>query len=398
VKSQKAPPSRAKHNHRPAQKPPVPVIGLEAEFTLLVDGNPRRPEMIFRDPRDFVRASMLPRTGKSYQLPTGGAVYFDTGVIEVATPIIEVGPGCCLRAVHSLWEQIHYIRGELDVLEKAGGKRMDLCGFSAHYNVSFPAEYENESRNVESLALLLCHLLPLPTMLLAANRQSTGVGVRPREGRIEITVDFTPDPELMAAAVSTAIGISHEVMAWKIYDLGQLAERGLPVIEGYKPRKHTSRKGWLARLECYPRNPFTADVNEADWLFRDGKMRSLRAAAHEIAEPFASRIEMMSDATTAEHAFAVLHGRARSLLDFEHRPPGYENVARERTWNRRSGRKLPLSNYERVIEQIVSKRPLWYKGIRYQPVQMVGWYEVAVREMRSGIRLVLTLDDLVSGG
>lgn len=376
----------------------MPVIGLEAEFTLLVDGKPRRPEMIFRDPRDFVRASMLPRTGKSYQLPTGGAVYFDTGVIEVATPIIEVGPGCCLRAVHSLWEQIYYIRGELDVLEKARGSRLDLCGFSAHYNVSFPAEYENESRNVGSLALLLCHLLPLPTMLLAANRQSTGVGVRPRDGRIEITVDFTPDPELTAAAVSTAIGISHEVMTWKSYDLTQIAELGIPVIEGYKPRKHTSRKGWLARLDCYPRNPFTADVNEADWLFRDGQMRSLRAAAQEIAAPFASRIEMMGDAITAEHAFAVLHGRARSLLDFENRPPGYENVARVRTWNRRSGRKLPLSNYERVIEQVVSKRPLWYKGIRYQPVQMVGWYEVAVREMRSGIRLVLTLDDLVSGG
>lgn len=397
MKSKKHHPSRSKYDHRPAQKPPVPVIGLEAEFTLLVDGKPRRPEMIFRDPRDFVRASMLPRTGKSYQLPTGGAVYFDTGVIEVATPIVELAPKCCLRAVHSLWEQIHYIRSELDVLEKTRGTRMDLCGFSAHYNVSFPSEYESESRNVEKLALLLSHMLPLPTMLLAANRQSTGVGVRPREGRIEITVDFTPDPELMAAAVSTAIGIAHAVMAWESYDLTQLAERDIPVIEGYKPRKHTSRKGWLARMDCYPRNPFTADVNEADWLFRDGLLRSMRGAAQEIATPFASHIEMMGDATTAEHAFAVLHGQARSLLDFEDRPPGYENVARDRKWNRRSGRKLPLSNYERVIEQVVSKRPLWYKGIRYQPVQMVGWYEVAVREMRSGIRLVLTLDDLASG-
>ena len=26
-------------------------------------------------------------------MPTGGAVYFDTGVIEVATPIIEIEPG-----------------------------------------------------------------------------------------------------------------------------------------------------------------------------------------------------------------------------------------------------------------------------------------------------------------
>ena len=360
----------------------------------MVDGRPRRPETVFRDPRDFVRAAMIPRTGKSYQLPSGGAVYFDTGVIEVATPIIELEPGCCLRAVRSLWEQIYFVRGELDILEKTQGRRLDLCGFSAHYNVSFPAQYESEGRTVEKLAWLLSHMLPLPTMLLAANRQSTGVGVRPREGRVEVTVDFTPDPELMAAAVSTAVGISFAVMSWKHYELTQLAERGIPSIEGFKPRKHTSRKGWLARFDCYPRNPFAADVNASDWMFRDGQQRSLRAAAHEIAAPFAEEIKSMGDAASTEHVFAVLHGRARSLLDFDTRPPGYDDVGRVRTWNRRRGRKLPLSSYERVIEHVASKRPLVFKGMKYQPVQMVGWYEIAVRDMRTGVRLVLTLDDL----
>jgi len=37
-------------------------------------------------------------------------------------------------------------------------------------------------------------------MLLATNRESTGVGVRPRGDRIEITADFTPDPTMMVAA------------------------------------------------------------------------------------------------------------------------------------------------------------------------------------------------------
>ncbi len=31
-------------------------------------------------------------------------------------------------------------------------------------------------------------------MLVGANRRSTGIGVRPRGNRIEITADFTPDP------------------------------------------------------------------------------------------------------------------------------------------------------------------------------------------------------------
>jgi hypothetical protein len=77
--------------------PPRAVIGLEAEFNLFVNGRRRRPEKVFGDPSRLVRRRMIPRTGKSFQLPAGGAIYFDTGVIEVATPIVELERGCCYR-------------------------------------------------------------------------------------------------------------------------------------------------------------------------------------------------------------------------------------------------------------------------------------------------------------
>src|SRR6188508_94323 len=93
--------------------PPRAVIGLEAEFNLFVNGRRRRPEKVFGDPSRLVRQRMIPRTGKSFQLPAGGAIYFDTGVIEVATPIIEFEPGCCYRATRLLCEQIHYVGAEL---------------------------------------------------------------------------------------------------------------------------------------------------------------------------------------------------------------------------------------------------------------------------------------------
>ena len=64
------------------------AIGMEAEFQVAVDGELVRPEDVFGDPRAFVRGDLMHRTGTSYHLPTGSAVYFDTGVIEVATPII----------------------------------------------------------------------------------------------------------------------------------------------------------------------------------------------------------------------------------------------------------------------------------------------------------------------
>ena len=98
-----------------------PCIGLEAEFTLYVDGEKKRPEAVFGNPRHMVREKMIPRPGRSWQLPSGGALYFDTGVVEVATPVVEVGPECVVRAVRSLWEQIAFIRGELDAWEAARG-------------------------------------------------------------------------------------------------------------------------------------------------------------------------------------------------------------------------------------------------------------------------------------
>src|SRR5438132_3953545 len=116
------------------------AIGLEAELSVLLDGRPARPEDVFGSPTAIVRAPMMHRTGRSYHLPTGGAVYFDTGVIEIATPMIEIDKGCAARAGRSLWENIRYLRTELDDWEKRHGHDVELSGFSTHYNVSFNSQ------------------------------------------------------------------------------------------------------------------------------------------------------------------------------------------------------------------------------------------------------------------
>src|SRR3954452_8607249 len=163
--------------HRaPGATPARAVIGLEAEFNLIIDGRRRRPEKVFGDPSRLVRRRMIPRTGKSFQLPAGGAIYFDTGVIEVATPIIEFEPGCCYRATRLLWEQIRYLRKELDHWASRHKCQCTLQGFSTHYNFSFLSARNSEFRNARTLAYLLAHMLPVPVILLAANRQSSAVG------------------------------------------------------------------------------------------------------------------------------------------------------------------------------------------------------------------------------
>jgi hypothetical protein len=158
------------------------AIGMESEFAVILDGEQVKPEDVFRTPRNIIREEMMHRTGRSYHLPTGGAIYFDTGVIEVATPVIEIERGCAARAGRSLWEGILFLRQELDAWQDENDHEVQLVGFSTHYNISFelPRAEQGTTRTVEQLALLLTYLLPIPVMMLAANRRSTGIGVRPR--------------------------------------------------------------------------------------------------------------------------------------------------------------------------------------------------------------------------
>src|SRR6478736_9175156 len=257
--------------------PPRAVIGLEAEFNLFVNGRRRRPEKVFGDPSRLVRRRMIPRIGKSFQLPAGGAIYFDTGVSEVATPIVELEPGCCYRATRLLWEQIRYLRRELDHWATRHKCHCTLQGFSTHYNFSFPSTRKSQLRNATKLAYLLAHVLPVPVILLATNRQSSAVGVRPRRNRIEVTVDFTPDPALMLTTCAFIAGAVRTVLRWKNFGLRQLAQHGVPRMARFRLRKHSSRHGWRVTTDSLGQNPFTSDVNESLWKLRDGRTLSLRA-------------------------------------------------------------------------------------------------------------------------
>jgi hypothetical protein len=338
---------------------------------------------------------MLPRKGRSFQLPVGGAVYFDTGVIEVATPIIEIEAGCAVRAGRTLWEQIEFVREELDAWEADNDQRVRLEGFSTHYNVSVPTGRALSAVRLGQIARLLTYLLHPPVMLLAANKLSTGVGVRPRGDRLEVTADFTPDPDLMIATTSLITGIILAVLEWPAHGIAEMKRRGIPIIAGFAPCKHTSRKGFLARHFCFPRNPFAADIDACDWRLVDGRHRSLRQIALEIALPFREAIRAVTDEDAFTHAFEVLSGRARSLLDFPTRPARYEDAGRRIEWNRRTHRTLPRSRYEQVIHRILTHRPIRIGSALYEPERMIGWHAVAFRHRQTGRRRTFTLDELV---
>ena len=329
----------------------MPVIGLEAEFKVFVDEEAIEPETYWRTPSAFIERPLLQRSSKASQLPTGGAIYFDGGVVEVVTPVIEIAPQCTARVVRSLWEQIGFVRDQLDRWETRNGKRVRLEAFSCHFNISYelPREERNRNRTIQKVVLLLAHLLPVPAMVAGANRRSTGLGVRPRRDRIEITFDFTPDPGLMAATTALIVGVVRDVMSWPSYLLSEIETRRIPTIAGVAPGKHPSRKGWVTRDFHFPRNPFTSDIDDPLW---DGK--SLREIALGIATYFRESIRRYSDPFSYRILFSVLRGETPSLLDLPDRPPAYEDVGRGARW----GESIPeLENYASAMQDEAAENP-----------------------------------------
>jgi hypothetical protein len=390
--------ARAISRRAPANRG-LPAIGLEAEFTTIIDGEAQKPEDVFGSPRQIVRGPLVHRTGRSYHLPTGGALYFDTGVMEIATPMIEIARGCGARGTRSLWESLAFLREELDAWEKSAGHDVRLVGFSTHYNVSFDVPHDERAhgRSVEQLAYLLTYILATPVMLLAANRRSTGVGVRPRGNRIEITADFTPDAALMAATATLIVGIVREVMSWRSYGLEQLAFHGIPVERSFIPIPHSSRKGWVAKNSCFPTNPFTADVDGVKWHTREGEHLSLRQMAGRTTRMFWRAISAVGDPLSLQLIAAVMRGRAPSLLELDDRPEAYDDVGRLCKWNDLFPvTLLPRSRYERVLSNAIAGHRVRMSGAWHKPVGMKGWTHVVFRRERDGARRVRSLDDMLT--
>ena len=362
--------------------------GLEAEFTVIADGKVVRPERLFGDPRGFITVPLMHRTGKSFHLPNGAAVYFDTGVIEVATPAMELEPGCFGRLARSLDTAIRVVRQELDGWEQRTGRRVYLQGFSTHYNVSLP-ELPQRFRALSDFAWVLAHLLPAPVMLLATNRSSTGVGVRPRPRRIEITADFSPDPMRVAATGAVIAGVIQALAAEEARTIESVRSR-IPIVTGFEPTKHTSRKGWLARFDCYPSNPFACDPDVAIWPTPDG-MLSLRDIAGRVVAEFDDPIRQIADPSSYRLARRIVAGTSASWLDEAERPASYDDVGREEGGPAALTR-LGLSRYERVLRDVVGRRPIRLNGEQWTPVRVRGWSQVVLQRDSDGARVTLSLD------
>jgi hypothetical protein len=153
----------------------------------------------------------------------------------------------------------------------------------------------------------------------------------------------------------------------------------------------------VARHSCFPRNPFTADVDGDRFTSLGGEHLSLREMAGRTTRQFWSSISALGDALSVRLIAAVMRGRAPSLLELDDRPAAYDDVGRLCTWNDLFPvTLLPRSRYERVLSNAITGRRVRFAGEWHRPVGMRGWTHVVFRRERDGRRAVRSLDALLT--
>jgi hypothetical protein len=199
----------------------------------------------------------------------------------------------------------------------------------------------------------------------------------------------------MIAAATLIVAVVREVMAWPSYEPAELAAHGIPVISGFHPMPHTSRKGWLARFDCYPKNPFACDIDRDMWQTEGHGELSLRGIAGHTVRHFWRSIRELSDPFTSRLIASVMRGQSPSLLELEDRPEEYEDVGKLCAWDEVAPpAQLGRSRYERVVIRAISGQRLRMNGQRLRPVGMSGWSAI-VFQREDNRREVIAIDDLI---
>jgi hypothetical protein len=165
------------------------MLGVEQEYDLYSAAR----QLDFR--KFFIQA-----VGSTHYVPfrnCDGAAILEAGYVlacdgqeaEFATaPIGSLGDGCLTLAR----EVVRCRRHMLNLLRRAGVP--EVRGYSTHLNISVPPGREWE------LAIALSQTVGPALILLMEARQSPGLLIRPRRGRLEIGSEYIDNPDQLAAA------------------------------------------------------------------------------------------------------------------------------------------------------------------------------------------------------
>ena len=275
-----------------AEPPGAGVVGIEREYRVTQHGR-------FVDFRGLLPHLNLPGGGldpgdpNAHHLPSGVLLTADGPEAEVATPPVPLAPGSSATA--SAWIEL----GE-DLLVGALPPGTGIEGYSTHLNIAVRGD-------VVAIAALFARRFALGMMLLLDRRDSPGLLVRPRPGRLELGGDFVAGHQLRAALTfAVAAARSCEVTVSGGVD-------HLPPEIAATMRTVTDRPGWFV-----PRTAFGPDLYDGgrDTVVRV-QGRTTRARLHLATTWDASRGAAVEVSTAEERAAvdAIVEGASPIPLE-----------------------------------------------------------------------------------
>lgn len=169
------------------------LVGIEHEFGVLHDG----VEIDFADVLaglDLGPRYLDPADANARRLPSGAAITCDVREAEIALPPVAVRPGFTREAAHRA-------RMEKVELSRRMGDGYELQGTSTHISVNIPARIQA----IDEVAWLHAHTFAPALGMLLDRRDSYGIWLRPRPGRLEFCGEYASG-ERLRSAMAFAVG------------------------------------------------------------------------------------------------------------------------------------------------------------------------------------------------
>jgi hypothetical protein len=269
-----------------AEPPGAGVIGVEREYRVVSDGR----AVDFREvlpALGLVSGGLDPVDPRAHHLASGLVITADGPEAEVASPPVLLAPG-------STWLASSWVEDGEDLLIGALPIGSGLEGYSTHLNVSVRGDV------VEVAARFAAHF-SLGMMLLLDRRDSPGLLVRPRPGRLELGGDFVAGEQLRAAL--TYATAAARCCEQAVHERGSV----LPSSPRVRLRTVTDRPGWFIERTAFGPDLYKGGRGASIWCGR----REVLAGEHLEASWIAARYAAAGVADESELALVddVVDGR-----------------------------------------------------------------------------------------
>jgi hypothetical protein len=277
--------------HAAAAGAPPRRFGLEHEFRVLERGTQldfhRLIHVLGLGP-----ARLDPADPNAYRLPSGVAVTCDGAEAEIALPPMAVRPGLPHLVTTAAVRERAMLSARLPV-------GLELEGCSTHLSIEMSDRYTRE------VSELYARTFAPAMMLLLDRRESPGLLIRPRPGRLELGGEFA-DGDALRAAVVFAVGsaLACEAAVAGIHDSGGSLPGPLHVgIEAA-----VARYGWYVDRRAFGGDLY-ADGRQAELRTLAGMTLTAQEHLEATWETVRDALAGVLEAADLESAAAVVEGR-----------------------------------------------------------------------------------------